>query len=307
MQPCRILVVEDFELFRRFICSALRQREELQIVGEASDGLEAVQKAEELQPDLILLDIGLPKLNGLEAARQAGRLAPVAKVLFLSQEVDRDVMREAFRLGGRGYVHKSRAQNDLLPAVEAVFRGESFVSSGLELSESIHASVDLRRRLDELGAGLVRVDKLPDALDRILDASIEITGADFGNIQILDRRTSELKLMAHRGFGSEFVRFFETVRCDDNCVCGAALKNQQRVIVEDVSTDPIFCGTEARTIMLNADARACQSTPLSTQSGELLGMLSTHYRRRYRPSDSTLQQLDLVARQAADLIQRLSH
>jgi len=123
-------VVEDFPEIRRAVCSLLRTREEFQ-VGLASDGLEALQKAEELQPQLILLDIGLPKLNGMEVARRVRNLAPSAKVLFLSVESDPDLVSEALRLGS-GYVHKPRVESDLLRAIEAVLKGETFVSPNLE-------------------------------------------------------------------------------------------------------------------------------------------------------------------------------
>src|SRR6266850_7865867 len=82
----RVLVVEDYEPFRRYVCSTLGKIPGLHVVGLASDGLEAVQKAEELQPDLVLLDIGLPTLNGIDAARRIGKVAPQSKILFLSQE-----------------------------------------------------------------------------------------------------------------------------------------------------------------------------------------------------------------------------
>jgi DNA-binding NarL/FixJ family response regulator len=126
-----VLVVEDYEPFRRFICSTLGKRPELQIVGEASDGLQAVQKAQELQPDLILLDIGLPTLNGIEAACRISRLVPAAKVLFVSQNNEADVVAAALSNGAKGYVRKENALTDLLPAVEAVLRGDRFVSRGL--------------------------------------------------------------------------------------------------------------------------------------------------------------------------------
>jgi DNA-binding NarL/FixJ family response regulator len=122
----RVLIVEDFEPFRRFIRSTLEKRSELQIVCEVSDGLEAVQKAEELQPDLILLDIGLPTLSGIEAARQMRTLAKLAKILFVSQESSNDIVREALSLG-RGYVVKARAGKELLAAVDAVLLGKQFV------------------------------------------------------------------------------------------------------------------------------------------------------------------------------------
>ncbi len=88
MEPSfvRVLVVEDFTPFRRFVCSTLSKRANLQVVWEASDGQEAVQKAGDLEPDLILLDIGLPTLNGIEASRQIRQHSPKSKIIFVSQE-----------------------------------------------------------------------------------------------------------------------------------------------------------------------------------------------------------------------------
>ena len=127
----RIIVVDDYDPFRRFICSTLRKRPELQIVGEVSDGLEAVQKAEELQPDLIMLDIGLPSLNGIEAARRIRKLSPKSKILFVSQESSADVVQEALALGALGYVVKAHAGSELLAAVGAVLKNRQYISSGL--------------------------------------------------------------------------------------------------------------------------------------------------------------------------------
>jgi DNA-binding NarL/FixJ family response regulator len=123
----RILVVEDFEPFRGFIRSTLEKKPDLHIVCEVSDGLEAIQKAVELKPDLILLDIGLPSLNGIEAARQIRKLVPESKIVFLSQESSAEIVQEAFSLGAWGYVVKTRAGNELLAAVEAVILGKKFV------------------------------------------------------------------------------------------------------------------------------------------------------------------------------------
>jgi DNA-binding NarL/FixJ family response regulator len=127
----RVLVVEDFEPFRRFVCSTLTKRPEMQIVGEASDGLEAVQKAEEVQPDLIVLDVGLPTLNGIEAARRIRKLSPRSKILFVSQESSADVVEMALSLGARGYVAKTRIGIELMAAIDAVLDGRQFVSFGL--------------------------------------------------------------------------------------------------------------------------------------------------------------------------------
>jgi DNA-binding NarL/FixJ family response regulator len=136
MSCVRILVVDDYEPFRRFVCSTLGKRPELQIVGEVSDGLEAVQKAQELKPDLILLDIGLPTLNGIEAGRQMSKLAPKSKIIYLTQENDSDVLRAALSNGAKGYVLKADAASELEQALEAVLRGGHFLSSGTKGAQS---------------------------------------------------------------------------------------------------------------------------------------------------------------------------
>jgi two-component system nitrate/nitrite response regulator NarL len=127
--PVRVLVVDDFEPWRRFVCSTLEKAPDLLVICEVSNGLEAVQKAEELKPDLILLDIGLPTLNGLEAARRIRKLVSGCKILFLSQESSADVLQKALSLGALGYVLKARAGTELLVAVDAFRQGRKFVSS----------------------------------------------------------------------------------------------------------------------------------------------------------------------------------
>jgi len=131
MSKLRVLVVEDHEPFRRFICSTLAKRSDLKIVGEVPDGLEAVLKAQQLRPDLILMDVGLPTLNGIEAARRISALSPNSKILFVSQQSSTDLVQEAFRVGALGYVIKSEAGQDLLAAVESICQSRRFVSAGL--------------------------------------------------------------------------------------------------------------------------------------------------------------------------------
>lgn len=128
----RVLVVDDNEPFRRFVRATLSTMLGLQIVSEASDGLEGVQKAVELQPALIVLDIGLPKLNGIEAGRRIRKLSPQSKILFLTQESSAEVVQEAISLGALGFVIKAHAARDLSAALEAVLRNEQFISSTLK-------------------------------------------------------------------------------------------------------------------------------------------------------------------------------
>lgn len=124
-----VLVVDDSEPFRRFVAAALAQNSALQIIGESSDGLDAVLRAEETRPNLILLDISLPTLNGIEAARRIRELSPESKILFFSGNRSWEIVEEALCAGAAGYVAKSDAARELLPAVEAILQGRRFASS----------------------------------------------------------------------------------------------------------------------------------------------------------------------------------
>lgn len=136
MASIRVLAVEDFLPFRRLICATLSKNPDLEIIAEVSDGQEAVRKAEELRPDLILLDIGLPTLNGIAAARQIRQLVPDSKIIFVTQESSEDVVREALSIGALGYVAKTTMNGSLLAAVDAALEGKKYVSKNLMHSGS---------------------------------------------------------------------------------------------------------------------------------------------------------------------------
>jgi DNA-binding NarL/FixJ family response regulator len=142
------ILVDDYEKFRHYLRRKLQSRE-CQIIGEAADGVQAVQAAEELQPDLVLIDIGMPKLNGIEAAHQISRLVSETKSLFVSQENDPDVVAEALSNGAQGYVQKQTAEKELLLAIETVLQGGRFVSEGLR---SIDRSTSSLSRLADMGS-----------------------------------------------------------------------------------------------------------------------------------------------------------
>jgi DNA-binding NarL/FixJ family response regulator len=124
-------VVDDYEPWRRFVISTLEKLPELQIIGEASDGREAVEMAQQLHPDLILLDIGLPSVNGLEAGRQIRECNPDTKILFLSENRSLAIAEKALSIGASGYVVKSKAATELVTALRAVLQGKQFVSASL--------------------------------------------------------------------------------------------------------------------------------------------------------------------------------
>jgi DNA-binding NarL/FixJ family response regulator len=131
VKSVKVLVVDDYLPWRQFVCRALLARSAWQVIGQVSDGLEAVQRAQDLQPDFIVLDIGLPTINGIEAARRMRTAAPDSKILFLSENSSVEIAEEAFRTGAAGYVVKSTAAQELLPALDAVLQGDRFVGRGL--------------------------------------------------------------------------------------------------------------------------------------------------------------------------------
>ena len=132
----RVLLVDDYEPWRRYVDSRLMASPQWQIAGEAADGLDAIQKAEALRPDLILLDVGLPSLNGIVAARRILAHNPGSRILFLSEHSSWEIVAGALSAGGRGYVLKSDAGSELLPAMESIVEGRQFVSSSLKRQDS---------------------------------------------------------------------------------------------------------------------------------------------------------------------------
>ena len=127
----RVLIVDDPDLWQDFIVERLQRHPDVLVVGFASDGLEAIRKTEELKPDLVLLDVFLPKLNGLETARRMRKLLPELRILFLSSESTPAIIETAFRVGGCGYVSKMDAASALLDGIHAIFRGNHFISSSV--------------------------------------------------------------------------------------------------------------------------------------------------------------------------------
>jgi DNA-binding NarL/FixJ family response regulator len=125
----RILVVDDFDVVRRGVISLIREKTAWEVVGEASHGLEAVEKAAELKPDVVILDANLPQLSGWEAAPLIRKAVPTCRILFLSQHDGVYAIRHAVRAGASGYVCKSDAAQELVKGIQAVLRQEEFFTS----------------------------------------------------------------------------------------------------------------------------------------------------------------------------------
>jgi PAS domain S-box-containing protein len=168
------------------------------------------------------------------------------------------------------------------------------------LARELHLQKGVLQQLHETTLRLVGASP-DDLLPGLLDSALALTGAEMGSMQMVDSVTGELQLVAQRGFGPAFPDLFATLRPG---VVGTALFDVSRVVIEDVATSPLLEGSPVRDVLLSEGVRAVQSTPLLDRAGELLGMLSTHRRRPHRPTEREIRLLDLLARPAADLIDR---
>jgi PAS domain S-box-containing protein len=156
-------------------------------------------------------------------------------------------------------------------------------------------------RLHELSVRLTAMTDLSSILREVLDAVMELQAADFGDVQLFNKKKNVLEIVAHRGLGQEFLDYFRSVNASDGSACALALKARTRIIIEDVTTDPSFAAHRA--IAARTGFRAVQSTPLFERgSGAPVGMISTHFRKPHRPSERDLRLTDLYAIQAADVI-----
>ena len=128
MAIVRLLVVDDFRLWRECVQTHFEGHPEVHIAGFAADGLEALQKVGELQPDLVLLDVSLPKLGGIETARQIRELNSRCKIVFLTGQLYPEIVRAALEAGGSGYVYKQDAPAELLPSLKSALAGKQYLS-----------------------------------------------------------------------------------------------------------------------------------------------------------------------------------
>ena len=278
----RVLVVDDYQPWQDSICSTLATVQGLQVVDTASDGREAVVKAEEVQPNLILLDIGLPGLNGIEAAQQIRQVAPESRILFVSENRSADIIDAAIATGAVGYIVKSNASTELSPALQSI-------RCCLALNNSASA---------ETGQELV--------YEEIVDIAVSLMRSDYASMQKLfpERGAGgELRLLAFRGFNPHAARFWEWVRADSKSTCGIALRDVRRVVAEDIATCDSMADSEDQEVYLQTGIRACQTTPLIARSGTVVGMISTHWRTPHQPSADDFRLFDILARGAAGVIE----
>lgn len=173
-----------------------------------------------------------------------------------------------------------------------------------ESEERLAAELAAMRRLQETSTQLIREDDVGALYEQILDAAVAIMRSDMASMQIVDEAEDALRMLSWRGFEPEFGKTFELNRPDTKTSCSVARRLHHRVVVPDVETCDFIVGTAALEDHRKTGIRAVQSTPLVSRSGQVLGMISTHWRQPHQPSERDLRLLDLLARQAADLMER---
>jgi len=170
--------------------------------------------------------------------------------------------------------------------------------------------IDLEKGLDDtlhlnnISTSLIEEGNLGSLYNHILDAAIDLMSSDMASIQLLDPDHNELRLLAWRGFHPQSATFWQRVQFNSASTCGLALSTGCRAIVSDIETCDFMAGTPDLDEYRRSNIRAVQSTPLRSRSGKLLGMISTHWREPHQPKERALLRLDVLARQAADHIER---
>jgi len=170
--------------------------------------------------------------------------------------------------------------------------------------QRVAPDVDATLRLQQISTMLISEGSNGAIYHHVLDAAIELMSADMGSMQVFDPERGELRLLAERGFHPESATYWQWVRLNSGSTCGMALSAGCRVIVPDIEAHEAIVGTADLDAYRRSEIRAVQSTPLVARSGRLLGMISTHWRKPHRPTERELRPLDVLARQAADLIER---
>ena len=151
MKVSQILVVDDYEPWRHKICSLLETKPEFRIVAECWNGADAVRRAGELKPNLITMDVGIPELNGIEAAVRVSEVSPSSKILFISENIEPEIVSAAIDAGASGYLRKIRVGTELLPAVSSIIRGGCFFSPHMEGSPEDLEATDIKECQESTG------------------------------------------------------------------------------------------------------------------------------------------------------------
>ena len=219
------------------------------------------------------------------------------------------IEREVTSHSGQVYVvrlgpYRTAGKREIDGVVATFFDVTALKLAEAALRESrsrLSAELNVMRRLHAMTVSVATAPTMGEALDHVLAAAIDLHGADFGNVQLVDRASQQLQIVAHGGFPAEFLERFAEVDSSDDTACGRAFRLRQVVQIEDVAKDPGYA--PYRAVAEQAGYRSVQSVPLQARDGRILGVLSIHYREPHVFADRDRPLGDMLGRQAADLIE----
>jgi signal transduction histidine kinase/DNA-binding response OmpR family regulator len=313
----RVLLVDDTDANLVALESVLDGLGEALV--RARSGQEALATLLEKEFAVVLLDVRMPDMDGFEVARLIRQRSKELPIIFISAfEPSRSELEAAYELGAVDFVVKPLIASVLRTKVrvfvdlyrskqELARRVEERTEALLASERRLAAELESFRCLQQLSTRMIREENPQSLYEQILDAATAIMRSEYASIQMYYPErgpAGELRLLGFRGFNANAARFWEWVQPASESTCGIALRTRERVVVTDVETCEFMAGSEDLKTYLETGIRAVQSTPLLSRGGRLLGMISTHWRAPHEPADGELRLLDVLARQAADLIER---
>jgi signal transduction histidine kinase/CheY-like chemotaxis protein len=303
----RILLAEDNADMRNYINRLLSKYYEVNAV---SNGSEALNVALQNPPDLVLTDIMMPELDGFELlkALRADSKTRTIPIIFLSARAGEEAKVEGIEAGADDYLVKPFSAKELIARVrtnlEIVSIREKAEKELMKARDNLQREFRDINALHQLNTKFIEGDNLNSVLQEVLNTAINVIKADKGNIQLMDSPTGTMKIVGSKNFSPPFLKFFESVYPGESAVCSTAILRLKRVIVEDITNSPIFKDSDSLEVLLNEDVRAVQSTPIVSKDGNLLGIISTHFTKIHVPTERDLRFIDILSRQAAEIIQR---
>jgi signal transduction histidine kinase/DNA-binding response OmpR family regulator len=313
----RVLLVDDTDANLVALGSVLEGLGETLV--RARSGREALSALLDQDFAVVLLDVRMPDLDGFEAARLIRQRSKELPIIFISAfEPTRKELEAAYDLGAVDFIEKPliasvlrskvRVFVDLFRAKqELALRVEERTEALLASERRLAAELDSFRRLQQVSTRMISEENPQSLYEQLLDAATSIMRSEYASIQMYYPErglAGELRLLGFRGFNANAARFWEWVQPASDSTCGIALRTRERVVVTDVETCEFMAGSDDLKTYLETGIHAVQSTPLLSRGGRLLGMISTHWRAPHQPAEGELRLLDVLARQAADLIER---
>ena len=310
-----VLIVDD-EPSGRYVKSRLLTRHGYAVI-EAVNGREALTIAAEIQPHVVLLDTRLPDISGYQVCHEL-KSHPRTKDIMVLQtsavhvsSLDR---MKGIATGADAYLIEPAEEEEIVCAVRALIRLAEQARENRRLIERLSESERQMateyadaKLLQALSTELIQDQPIESLYGKIVDAAVTLMRSDYGTMQSLSPECGaggKLRLLVFRGFDQKTAEDFQWVPAEAPTTCAVALRTKRRIVVPDFEQCDFMAGTHALAAHLQAGVYAAQSTPLIGRNGNLVGMLSTHWRKPHHPSSRELRLLDVLARQAADLIDR---